>query len=203
MAGVPTVLPLKDRAAADTIAAVETPTDYLALSDEDLLDQCDVHLYKASGPGGQHRNKVSSAVRLKHRPTAVTAHSDESRSQHDNRRKAFSRLRMKLACDVRRGLEIVDGATAIPEVVASCMFTPRGRGPAARRKLGVGPRDRRFWPVAAFLLDLLETLEGKLSPAARCLGISTANFAAVLKSNRHLLTAAQRIRQKHGCGRIT
>ena len=56
--------------------------DYLSLDDAALLAQCDLHTYRSSGPGGQHRNKVSSAVRLRHRATGITAHGDDSRSQH-------------------------------------------------------------------------------------------------------------------------
>ena len=63
---------------SDTDTAPER-VDWLALDDAALLADCDVHIYKASGPGGQHRNKVSSAVRLRHRPTATTAHGDPAR----------------------------------------------------------------------------------------------------------------------------
>lgn len=47
--------------------------NYLKLSDEELMAQCEMDTYKASGPGGQHRNKRESAVRLKHLPTGVIA----------------------------------------------------------------------------------------------------------------------------------
>lgn len=76
--------------------------DYLSLDDAALLVQCAVHVYKSSGPGGQHRNKVSSAVRLRHNPTGITTHGDQSRSQHDNKRLALQRLRMNIACAPRR-----------------------------------------------------------------------------------------------------
>ena len=178
------------------------PDDYLALDDAALLDQCDVHIHRSSGPGGQHRNKVSSAVRLKHRPTGVTANASESRSQHDNRRAALRRLRMNLACRCRRDVGLID--PDVPPVVAECIFTPRGgRNTVASRKLAVGRKDARFWPVGAFLLDLLDAAEARLAPAAAALSISSSNLVTVLKSDRHLLAAAQAIRKTHGQKSIT
>ncbi len=167
---------------------------YLDLTDKAILDQCDVHLHKASGPGGQHRNKVTSAVRLKHRPTGVTASAPESRSQHENKRLALRRLRMNIACRIRCQVEIP--RLELPPAVAEHTFQPRGRAPHAPRRLEVGRKDKHFWHVAAFLLDLLEAFEGRLAEAAACIGITTSNFAAVLKSDRHLLAAAQRLRKR-------
>jgi ribosome-associated protein len=48
--------------------------------------------YRASGPGGQHRNVTESAVRLRHLPSGLVIVAAESRSQHRNREKAFERL---------------------------------------------------------------------------------------------------------------
>src|SRR5437016_9763886 len=71
------------------------------LSDEQLLAQCSVDTYRASGPGGQKRNKTSSAVRLRHPPTGLIVIAEESRSQHENRARALRRLRQALYLSIR------------------------------------------------------------------------------------------------------
>ena len=60
--------------------------------DETLLTECDVDTFRAGGPGGQHRNKTESAVRLTHRPTGTVVTARNSRSQHRNRQQALHQL---------------------------------------------------------------------------------------------------------------
>lgn len=174
--------------------------DWLAMDDKAILADCDVHTYKSSGPGGQHRNKVSSAVRLRHRPTGISAHGDDSRSQHENKRLALKRLRMQIALQVRRPVGGQGGTAGLPAVVAECLCRPRGEGrstcPAAR--LDVGRKDGRFWPVAQFLLDVLQHVDGRLADAAQHLGITTSNLVAQIKKDRHLFGTAQDVRKRHG-----
>ncbi len=70
-----------------------------------LMKQVVVETYRSSGPGGQRKNKVETAVRLRHLPSGVTVVATEHRSQAENRRLAFERLRkrlMKLNRPVRR-----------------------------------------------------------------------------------------------------
>src|SRR6478672_6053934 len=66
-----------------------------------LLKQCTVHRTRRSGPGGQHRNKVETAVVVEHQPTYITAQAGERRSQEENRQVALFRLRLALALEVR------------------------------------------------------------------------------------------------------
>src|SRR5919108_1713397 len=86
------------------------------LSDAQLLEQCAVDTYRASGPGGQKRNKTSSAVRLRHLPSGLIVIAEESRSQHENRARALRRLRQAIYLKVRNQL---DGETLTAKLVES------------------------------------------------------------------------------------
>lgn len=74
----------------------------LALPEPGLLAECEETFFVGGGPGGQHRNKTASAVRLVHRPTGATVTATERRSQAQNRSAALERLRAALASLGRR-----------------------------------------------------------------------------------------------------
>jgi hypothetical protein len=151
-----------------------------------LLAESDVNTYRASGPGGQNRNKVESAVRIRHRPTGVTVIAEESRSQAENRRRALRRLRRALALQVRRPV----AEDMVPQEVRACID---GKG-----RLSVGRRDTRYLAAIAAVLDVLVDAEGSVSTTASRLGLTTGSLSAFLTADEDLMAEANRIRADRG-----
>jgi hypothetical protein len=161
---------------------------WTALSDEQLLAQCEVDTYRASGPGGQKRNKTSSAVRLRHPPSGLLVIAEESRSQHENKARALRRMRQALFLKLREPLGPGE-VTARPDY-----------GPArdAGGRLHLSPRDPRFWPAVGVVLDVLLSTQGRLSEAAAALGTTTANLGDFLRGDDKVWEQANQLRTQFG-----
>ena len=72
-----------------------------------------IEFYRASGPGGQHRNTTDSAVRIRHLPTGIVAQASEHRSQFQNREVAMERLHNALERRERKVRKRI--ATRVPK----------------------------------------------------------------------------------------
>ena len=163
------------------------------LTEEQLLSQCEVDTYRASGPGGQKRNKTSSAVRLRHWPTGLLVIAEESRSQHQNKAVALRRLRQGLFLHIRDELA---GAARTREGIAAHPDYAAARGPDGR--LHLSPKDPRFWPAVGVVLDVLAACESRVSEAAGLLGLTTANLVDFLRSEPKVWQEANRLRARFG-----
>src|SRR5437868_11291481 len=131
-------------------------TRWVQMSDEQLLHQCKVDTYRASGPGGQKRNKTSSAVRLRHEPSGLIVIAEESRSQHENRVRALRRLRQALFLKIRDDL-VADSLT--PETLQQRDDYREARN--ANGRLDLGRKDPRFWPAVGLVLDVLAAVQAR------------------------------------------
>jgi len=74
----------------------DRPLILIPPSDDELLGQCNVETFRASGPGGQSVNTSDSAVRLRHQSTGITVVRRSERSQLLNKHAALRELRRRL-----------------------------------------------------------------------------------------------------------
>lgn len=105
------------------------PTDRASLERD-----CDIQYFVATGPGGQHRNKVETGVRLTHRPTGIVVTATERRSQRANREAAFERMAAKLE-EMQRPIE--------PRIPTKPSAASRERRLGEKRRASARKRDRR------------------------------------------------------------
>lgn len=145
---------------------------YLLATDDALIAQCEVDRYRASGPGGQHRNKTESAVRLRHKLTGVTAIGEDSRSQSENKLHAVRRLRSAIALEVREPVALETYAPS-PRLAA---FVAAGTAPLGAKTKLTG----EYWQSIAELLDLIVANQLEIGTSAQRLGITTGALSKLL-----------------------
>ena len=108
------------------------PMESITLRDEDLRES----FARSAGPGGQHVNKVSTAVTLTHLPTGISVTVSDSRSQSTNRRLARERLAEKLRERRETRRQQMRAATA------KARRQRARRSPGEKRKMVEGKRHR-------------------------------------------------------------
>ena len=157
-----------------------------AISTHVLLRECDIEFLRRSGPGGQHRNKVETGVRLLHSPSSVRAQACERRSQTANRRVAIFRLRINLALHVRRPVD--------PESDPSDRWKERSAGGPVR----VNPAHDDFPALLAEALDTVATFDGHVTQAAHRLQCSPSQLVRFLKKNSRAIGLVNDWRESTG-----
>lgn len=140
-----------------------------ALSQHELLDQCEMKQTRRSGPGGQRRNKTATAIVLTHRPTGLHAEANESRSQAENRKVALFRLRIQLAISVRK--KRLDSGSPSPLWMSRC----RGG------RISVNPQHDDFPALLSEALDCLAANEMEMSAASGRLACTSSQLTKFLQ----------------------
>lgn len=157
-----------------------------ALPIEKLLVDCEIRRTRRSGPGGQHRNKVETAVSIEHRTTGVSAEASERRSQEENRQVAVFRLRLRLAVEVRH-------ETAMP-YRPSELWRSRCRN----GKVAVNPRHDDFPVLLAEALDLLAACENDVKSAATLLECTASQLTKFLQDEPRAMAIVNQARERKG-----
>ena len=142
--------------------------DYLYLSDEHLQQHCSVETFKVPGPGGQKKNVTNSAVRIKLRHRVkIEGTASESRSQHQNKLKALTRLRLIIALKLRSEVSNTDLADL-----------------QKNNYLLINPKNSIFPITTAILFDQLKLNAWDHQSLARDLNIGTNPLIRALKKDR-------------------
>lgn len=145
--------------------------DWLHASDTELEKSCRLDFFKASGRGGQKRNKTSNAVRFTHTPSGIAVSDCSGRSQHNNRAQALKKLRLEIAFKVR----VVPGT--------------------APERLDVSLKSPDYPLFAAHILDMLNDRDFIISETAQSLGLSTSKLIKILQRDRNLWQLIQTSKQ--------
>lgn len=156
---------------------------------DDFLSHCRLTSHRRGGPGGQHRNKVSSAIIALHEPTGVSAEANERRDQSQNRRIAIERLRARLAL-VLRTLSTADKPIHRLEV------SLRDRWHGRSLKIAESNFDRSA--VMALVLDDLHRAGGQPSLVAAQWSISTSSVVNFVAAQPAAFQLVNRWREHHG-----
>ena len=153
------------------------------LTDAALLAQCRLDQFRGPGPGGQKRNKTSSAVRLVHTPTGTAVTATEDRSLRVNKIHALRRLKLRLAAESREPVDLM-------------RFEPPDWFRSVRRPAGIEASHRHplYAAVGGLMLDLLLALGGNPAAVAVNLGVSTTTVVRWLEREPSLWAAANAIR---------
>lgn len=136
----------------------------VTVSIDALMLQCDIRRTRHSGPGGQHRNKVETAIEITHRPTGIISFAAERRSQEQNRQVAISRLRLLLAVRVR--------SVGQAEVIPSALWQARCRN----QKIVCSELHEDFPVMIAEAMDAIDAREFDVRKAAAALGCSASQL---------------------------
>ncbi|MBX3418889.1 MAG: peptide chain release factor-like protein [Pirellulaceae bacterium] len=155
---------------------------------EKLFAECHEARTRGSGPGGQHRNKVETAVVFTHQPSQVSGAASERRSLQDNRKVAIQRLRVNLAIALRS-----DSTEALSE--SWIKYVTGG-------KVAINPLNEDFPALLADALDLVHAFQGDLSEPAELLRISPTQLLKFLRLEPAAWTVVAKVREAAGLKRL-
>lgn len=153
---------------------------------DELIRDCDIKSTRRGGPGGQHRNKVESAIVVTHRPTGISGQAGERRSQHENRRVALERLRLNLAVGIRIEIQLENHPGELWE------------SRVKQRKISIRPSHSDFPALLAEALDVLVASDHEVSVAAERLGISSSQLVKFFKYHPPALEWVNQVRRQRG-----
>lgn len=176
-----------------------------AMDVEALLAQCQVRKGRRRGPGGQHRNKVETAVTITHQVSSVSGYAAERRSASENHHVALFRLRLNLAIELRGYFDLRD----VPSPLWQSRRTlPRPSTQAAppwdrlfkggQGKIAVNPGHHDYPALLAEAMDVLAATSYEPAKAAAVLGVTSSQLIKLVKDEPRALAWVNQQREGRG-----
>lgn len=159
----------------------------VTLEPEQLLRDCELTFVRRSGPGGQHRNKVSSGVVIRHVPSGIQAEASERRSQAENRAVAIERLRFELALAEREDLTVWTEPLVLQHGGSRFRISHTNPG---------------FAMVLADVLSRIHACSGEVQNAATFWQTSPSQIIRFLRGQPRALALVNQVRRSTGLHRL-
>jgi hypothetical protein len=169
------------------MAMAESRGHPATLAEANLLADCELRRQRRSGPGGQHRNKVETAVVITHQPTGIRGEASERRSQEENRQRALFRLRVNLALQVRADV-------ARERFSVSALWESRCHA----GRVSINSEHADFPALLSEALDVLAAKEMDVKQVAVVLGCSTSQLIKFLQQEPRAIALVNEQRRAQG-----
>ncbi|MBR4833220.1 MAG: peptide chain release factor-like protein [Thermoguttaceae bacterium] len=193
------------------VSSPSSPRSPVYLEPKALERACRMERLRRSGPGGQNRNKVETAVRFRHPATGLVGEATERRYQGENRKIALERLRIEIALTVRNpvpsslrfpadgSLGALENLNASPNAArASLRWFERLQG----GKIRVAPTNFDYAILVSEFFDVFEAKDENLPATAAALETTASQIVRFLSAVPKCLEELNRRRARLGLSRL-
>ena len=157
---------------------------FILKSDSDLKKSCRMDVFKATGHGGQKKNKTSNAIRLTLEHLSVTY--TTSRSKAENISGAYKKLRMSMALDISAGRENCYSCQTYP--VNLFQYFQKG-------SININAKNPVFPVVIGMIVDNFIKYQGKYKSVSEALKVSTSQLRKFITKNPFMIETVNKIIQ--------
>ncbi|MAJ91514.1 MAG: hypothetical protein CMF40_04925 [Legionellales bacterium] len=163
------------------------------LSEKELLQQCIIGNFLSSKPGGQHRDKKASSVRISLFDGDIAVTSSRSRSLQANQKDALNKLKIGIVCKYRSDFSL---KRCIALFQLEKYFNDKLL--VRNSKINLSSNNPNYLIVAGIILDILFMHSWQIQSTSKKLGVSSSHLVNFFSKEKKLLIFINAEREKLG-----